>query len=635
MESTVGISTDSWITEAAPTQNNSGTRKLKLDGTSAARKRAYLHAGLPFEPGSGVEVSAATLSLWLAEDWSGTHTITVQRVDDSWRALRITWNSQPGVTGSTGSEAVSSGAAGDQVDVDVTALLAEVADGSEDWDGLRLVIDGTAPLSVWSQDALEDDQRPLLSITWTEEPEAPTNLAPAGGRVISKAQTYLGWQFGGAFGETVQTQAQVQVATDEDFTSIEFDSGPIPLTETELDLAATAAPAVPDGGERWWRVKAWDDAGRESDWSEGAHYIRQTKGTAAVYSPVDGATIGETTPNIAWTFTGATQESFAVYLEQLDLLDPDAVWEEVWRQPRALSTEDSIPIPYGYITRTATKARYRVRVRVWDDADREHRPGDPPWAQDLATFTWVRDAVVTGTSDLVVSGGQDEPSVVLTFQRTTAPDYFVLVVHTASHEVRPWPRIDPEEVALGGGVYAFTWWGARPGIVHTYEVEAVENVAGELKHSEDNATADYMANPVGIWVLQEDNPAQRVRLFRQDTPSIPFGGVEQVFFPIGRQDPVLITSKARGREGTVTGMLAAHDDAGARMYSRRLYRFWKRGRVVRLIIGSLSIPVRLAGPPEINPVPALGQYPFEATFTVYQVGEFDQLDSAVVLGDGE
>ena len=57
-------------------------------------------------------------------------------------------------------------------------------------------------------------------------------------------------------------------ATEDGFASPLWDSGSLPLTETQLDLASTSCPAPAADTLRWWRVRNQDSAGLWSAWSD-------------------------------------------------------------------------------------------------------------------------------------------------------------------------------------------------------------------------------------------------------------------------------------------------------------------------------------------------------------------------------
>jgi hypothetical protein len=80
--------------------------------------------------------------------------------------------------------------------------------------------------------------------------------------------------------------AQVQVAASEDgFGSPLWDSGSLPLTETQLDLAATSCPAPAVDTLRWWRVRNQDSAGLWSAWSDPVSWQWHARPTVSLVQP--------------------------------------------------------------------------------------------------------------------------------------------------------------------------------------------------------------------------------------------------------------------------------------------------------------------------------------------------------------
>ncbi len=625
------VGMNGWVNEAAPSQVNNDTRGLKLDGAGSDEKQAFLWFKLPFRPGEDVDVTEATLIFNLKTAWPGSHVLSVRRITETWSARTLTWANQPATaTPTVPSEVtISDGAIGDEYEVDVTLRLSAVASGAAEFYGFRLEIGNDGPYSILSRDAYNPANRPRLHVVWTEKPDKPTDLSPAGGNVISKAQPNLGWHNPGFRGETTQARARVQVASNADMSILTFDTadvagadgnGFIPLTETEIDLedAAYAVPAIADGDNRWWRVKYEDDSGRRSDYSNIQKFTRQAKGTLTILNPVDGATLEDLTPTVLLGFTGATLAGRALYL---DKVNEDGDWEEIWRNPHRSTTDLSIPVPKGYIRRTTD--RYRFRARAWDDEEREARPGDPMWVQDIAEFTWDRNAIVDPVDSISVAQHADgSPLVDVTFTDDDAPDYYCLVVDGD----RKRPRYDPEDVVTGVGTYRIVYPDAVPFANTIYEVERVLLVSGEYKHSGTPVTVTFRSTPYGIWLFDPDDPNIDVVLEGPDHGAdFEWGEVAQTFYPAGGtppQAPVRLLQSTRGREGTVSGALRHRGSVQARTYLSRLRKIWRQGRTMRLVMGEVNVPVVIGEPrdsPLNEPDPA-----YQVSFTAFQVDDFER-----------
>jgi len=619
--STIYVGMDGWVSEAVPTQVNGATRGLKLDATAGDQKFAYLWFQLPFTVGNEVDVSDASFTFNLRDAPSATRIFNARRISETWSARNLRWNNKPATTGNDHEVTITAGAqTGDEFSIDITNAIAFVGNGSADWYGLRLETETGGPFSIWSQQALNRNFRPRIEVTWSEVPDAPRDLSPAGGRVVSKARPNLGWTVRGNHGETAQVLAQVQLSTASDMSDITFDSGLVPLDETEIDLseAAYSAPSIADGDTRYWRVRYEDDQGRLSDWSDTAHFTRMQQGTLSILNPVDGATVEDTTPEILLDFSGATLEATALFLDKVD--EDGGTWVELWRRPRTVSTDLSITIPPGHVRRTTDQ--YRIRARAWDDQDREWRPGDPMWVQATALFTFDTTAAVDPVDTITAAQhANGSPVVDIVVTTDDAPDYFSLVVDGD----RELTRIDPEDVVTGTGEYTILYDRAPAKVTLTYEVERVLNIGGVLKHSRNNPSVDFESVPIGIWLWDVDEPQFDVVMEgNDDGADFDWGETAGVFFPAGKypQAPVRLLQSTRGREGTVSGAIRSNSPVTARAYLSRLRKVWRSGRTMRLVMGEVNIPV-VIGEPHDAPLDE-PDAAYQVSFKVYQVEDFDR-----------
>ena len=410
--------------------------RLKVRGSgSNHEKYAFYWFALPFP--LGVTVLEATLRLHLGKPWSGSQTLTAERITNAWKESKVNWNNRPSVaTADAGTVNVASLGQGDEVAIDLTAMLAAVSAGAK-WYGVRLKIDNDAGRELVSSDHPRADWHATLDVEWSEAPEAPVPLGPTGGRIISKTQPLLVWQFVDNAGSTVQASSQVQTSTTPDFTSPNFDSGKVANTVSQFDLAGTAFPALANGAVRYWRVKVWDGTDLESDWSEIQEFRRENKGTLAITNP-DAAPanqVNETTPPIAWTFTGRTQEAFEAWLYRLEEGGALTVLALV---AKTVSTALEWEVPAGILR---TGDAYLARVAIFDDLDRQAMAGDPDYVDAEQRFAYERD----GTPDPVtaLTATPDGAKVVLEFARTTDPDYFAIRVdgREVLDRVEVWRRI--------------------------------------------------------------------------------------------------------------------------------------------------------------------------------------------------
>jgi hypothetical protein len=177
---------------------------------------------------------------------------------------------------------------------------------------------------------------------------------------------------------------------------------------------------------------------------------------------------------------------------------------------------------------------------------------------------------------------------------------------------------DGVDLSTGGTNYAYTYYGAKPGVQHTYEVVAIMLVSGDDKPSKSNPTVNFTSQPWGIWLVDEqESPIVAIRLDDQEDQDLEMAEESTWFYAIGRQSPILITDTLRGYEGSVSGGIydrVTHDALEA-MKGRAV-----DGRRVQLVMGGLSIPVQI-GKISIVDHPQVRNVWF-ANIEVAQVGDF-------------
>lgn len=623
---------DAWVDQDRPSFNANQTNTLYLnDSTSSDARRAYMAFTLPPAIRSGeATVVSATLRLTLAKSWSGDQTITAKRIIERWKQNKVDWNTRPDVSATnSASLLVSGGADEDEIELDVTAMLADVSAG-DDFYGIRLELNADLNRQVYSSDANIAERRPVLEVEWGSQPYPPDRMNPSGERAVSISKPVLNWRFTDNRGDTTQSSSQVQISTSSSFASPEYDSGKTANTQSKWDLSATAYAGLADDDVRYWRVKVWDGTDLESDWSDTAVFTRKVKGDLELVNPPSDGEVSETTPPISWTLTGATQERADVRLARINpntgkiILVENRWWD--------LDT-DSITVPKDSIVSGRT---YKVRVRVWDDENRASTEGDPDYVQVSQEFIYVRDGSPDPVANLVAvtnevnDGGDMPPRVVLLWQRDEQPDYFSLRVD--GEEVVQ--RIDPMDALTeeypgmtypGDSaddlspfdpdvpIYRYEWWGARPHYEHTYEIEAVVNNGGKLKHSNGNPTENATLRINSIWLVDPDDSTY-VRITDQDDISLEVRDGGETLVPLSSK-PIRITQGFLYFTGTASGSLLTRGDRD------RFLKLKDREKQLRLVFADMNLPIRMEEP-EIPPLPLPGANTYRCAFPFFQDGEF-------------
>lgn len=612
---------DAYVNESFPGTNFGGAKQLKLDGTGGSEKRAFISFPLPFGSGEDATLAEATGDFVLTTAWAGTITITARRLVEDWDQGEIDWDHQPSDSGTDFTQVVVDGAIGDSLELDLTALVQEMLDDGDDWFGIALLVDSSDVVALASRDTITPGYVPRIALAWSDKPDPPEDLVPSGNRVVSKALPTLGWIF------PDQAQARVQVADAfPPIDNIVFDSTLVAMLETSLDLSTTICPAFSDGDRGWWRVRAENDVGRLSEWSHWQSFTRHEKSTLTLASPTEDAVVEDVTPNVLATFSG-TLDSYAWYLdEHVELESGDLVWSELAREPRRQATSIDFTLPIGLLRRR--DRTYRLRVRGWDEFERQHTPGDPTWVQDLVHFTFDRSSEPAPFESLSVSnvtidgpdvGPMSSPLMRVVGSISVAPDFICLVVN--GERVKGYTRLDPSELLNDDGDYQIDFWGAPPYRTLEYELEAVNLISGRLKHSQDNPTVDARSEPTGKWLVDPDDPDFQIPMRGTEDPDFEWGEMAQTYLTTSGRVSRLIQS-TRGYEGTITGELHAMDGHAARRFLRRFQSAWQRGRVLRLIMSELNIPV-VIGEPRPRTLNRPRTVVYAISFQAWQVDEYD------------
>lgn len=352
---------------------------------------------------------------------------------------------------------------------------------------------------------------------------------------------------------------------------------------------------VPADATRYWRVRLWDDKGQVSQWSDPVSFIRKTKGTLAITNPPAPASniVNETTPPITWSLTGRTQKAVELRLYQYS----GTTKVLKWRLPKLVTSAVSYQIPNKLLR---TSEQYNVAVYVWDTIDRAFTPGDPDYVLLSRDFTYQRAGGITAITNLTATtGGILGPAVLLNCHRTALPDYLCLLEDGIIVE----DRIDPNTVlkSSGGGdfEFEFPWWGAKQGTSHTYEVEAVQNSAGILKHSSGNDTKTVTPDATGVTLVDPAITSGGVGLSASDVavlvvgpdshaPGFTIGEEGTTYAPIGSRRKVRVVDSVGGYEGTISGQVQ-----GSAARNKLLTLKGRSPKPFRLILGDLNIEVEL------------------------------------------
>jgi hypothetical protein len=463
---------DAYADQTHATENNGDNAKLVISNASSNVKRAFLFAG--GGPRPGAYVLSATLHLFARGTWSGSQTLTAQRVVERWKERTLTWRRQPTTTATNeGTVSIGAQAAGDEVTIDVTDMIRQAYLGSGvDYFGIRVTASGSGSYPIHSHEASDPDLRPFLEIDYTHNPTQAYDLVPGDGQAVSVGSWVQRWTYYDA-ADNEQATAWVQIDTDDTFATPTFDSGWVSTTDPELDLAATAYGGLADGATVFVRVKVRNTSGQEGDWSDAVEITRSAKGTLTINAPAS-LTV-DSTPEIITTLSGRDQVAISYELRIVEGAVGNAV-PEIWRKPRFSAPADdgetfSFEIPRQVIRLKGTDFLYRLTVRSWDDVDeRVATAGDPTYVESVVEFSWV-DASSTPTppSSITVSTTSG-PGVKLSWVRAAVPDYWAIVVDG----VLLLDKVPATDYQVDSTHYELTLYSLEPGTAHDLEVVALE-----------------------------------------------------------------------------------------------------------------------------------------------------------------
>lgn len=518
------------------TQTGLGTR---TGGTGDAI--GYIYFPRPFS--LGATILSAELVFYTTSMASATHTFTFQRLNQSFSASKVTYNTRPTSLIAGTKTVTKTGVVTDKTEwrLTITDWMQTVASGGV-WYGLQFMIGESTARYWYSEINPAVAYRPRLEVTWSDAPATPTGLSPSGGRAVGLAKPVVRATYLDISGATSLQAVQVQINATDVWSSPSFDSGTVLASAPELDLAATAYAGLADGVTTFWRVRFQDASGLWSPWSASTTFKRDDKGVLTVTNPPSGTpTVEDSTPPIIWTFTGETQAAYQIQIKH----SVSGVQIVDWDSGKVTSTATTVTVPTGTIKQTGLT--YTVTVRIWDAKQREATPGDPTYVEVIRDFTFIPGATV-GTTGLVATTQDPIPKVVLTWSRATAPDFFNILRNSKVISA----GLLPADLFVSGTSYTWTDQSPSPGRPLTYEVQAVVTPTA----SASNTTATVTVQSTGIWLKDPTSGLELCILGREGRDFI-LGEQTAVLQSIApNANKVAINQGLGGLEGRISGTLA-------------------------------------------------------------------------------
>lgn len=586
---------DAWVASSATSKNFGRTKFLHLNGNGSDTRYAFLYFTSPVP--RGATVLSATLRVYGSGNWGGSATVTAQRANAAWKESQLTWANKPGVTGATVAVTQTETVDATEWAFDVTALMQLIAAGAANY-GFRLSVSGTAEHNLYS---MQSDHPPVLEVQWSDAPDAPVNLIPSGGAAVHGAKPTLSFNFHDVSGATEMQACQVQIDPAANWASPAFDTGTVLTDDPELDLSTTAYAGLATSATTFWRVRVQDTAGLWSPWSVSASWQRLDLGSVTINNPAASPNnvVNDTTPQISWTVSGATQVARRIVIS--DDADPTHPLLDTGRQT---SSSNAYTPPKGIIKSESTT--YRLMVRTWDTSPRVKTANQQIYLEAVRTFTFVEDATVNPVTGL--SGAQQpngRPHVLLSWSRSTAPDSFAVWRDGVCLD----SGLSPADLFVSGMSYQYLDVTASPHDTHVYKVRATVN--GKQSPS-STCTVSYEVPEV--WLSDLD-----VLTTNRYLPVVPVSGDSLSFDmpevaaearPVNGSMVARVVQGQYGLEGTISGRVIDWADGAAKNWVANLLWMKKRpARVYRLTLGAQNLNVRIGHVVVAPLIPALPNQP--------------------------
>jgi hypothetical protein len=564
---------DAWVDSGFVHKNHGSNEWLQL---ITGVKRGYVWLPMPARM-KGRTIASATLT-GHAHGATAAQTLTFQAAAAKWQASTITWTNQPGVTGATATVVLGALADGAEFAVDVTALVQAIANGTVSNYGWRVTTNAATVQKFAQFDTGADAW--TLTVLFSEDPEAPTALAP-NGTVVSAQKPVVTFDYT-EYGSTSTDLAKVRVEVD--YTGdlvVDWDSGWVASVLPQLDLAAAGMTGtIAAGGTVNWRAYVEDANGRQSPASAWATYTYRPINTGTWSSPA-GSTLYDSTPTIIVTTTNLA----AFRIRVTDGTDRTSVRYNSGKIKASSTTQAAMTLPLKNDegSRIFTDdLSYQINVQLFDIYDREATPGLKPFADMWTTITFTESGAVAQPATFTAAQLTTTPWVRLTWTDTAAPDAYMISrdeVHIA--------RLIPADVLVSGTTYQWDDIGAAPALQHTYKIRRVVNSASNRSLAR---SATITTNPEGIWLLRQNGNS--VVLDGDDIGQLVTAERRLRYRPINRQRAIDVVTQFEGISGQITGSVEDTDDqtfTAARIILENIKK--NPFEEVQLIFATVSKPV--------------------------------------------
>lgn len=670
----VSVGTDSWVSQNFPTRNYGADKYLHLRSTANGPGPSGGGVGLiyfrsPVPAGATVTSAVIQIRTIYASPNESDSTIALRRVTKSWSESRVTFDTFPTYDSTAAASATVAPAtpSGTWLSFDVTSAFQSFTNGTANY-GFR--IDTTIEAGVMRLRGFGADYKPVLRVTWSDAPKAPTNLRPAG--VIGGSHPTVSFDHVDVSGDKRVAAVQVQTSPDGVFTTPAFDSGEVVTTAAELDLSKTISRTASvsttlDSTTVTTATAVFEsyDVGATITGTgipAGATITAVASDTSATISAA-ATEAGTVSATIGRRYAGLADAETMYY--RIRVKDGDGLWSPwsddasvtrrlqttvtilspdpavgfteptppiLWSSPDQTSwrlfvfdsagktvhdtgyrsgADDGYTIPSGVLRDGQT---YSVHVYVRDSVSgRVTAPGDPIYVGATVSAQLNVDETINAPTGLTVAQVGNTPLVDLTWTRDTLPDEFVILANgviVAQSVASEWTE--------DGVTYSYRYEGAKPNVPTIYAVRAVVNG----KQSPNSATVTLTVRTPGVWLIQGDTV---VCLMGDDEGSWSMPEEATVYTPLGARTVTRVVEGQRGWEGSMTGFVmdAVHGSYAAALSG--VYSIKRNATTpVRLIAGDANFRA-LLGDIAVSPVPTQreGQIYRKVAFSFWQVDDFE------------
>lgn len=625
-----------WDTHVATSRPDKNYGRMSRLGvwTNAPEGTSHAYVGFTRPFPLGAKILSAKLSFRTRGSMgTGSHTMLVRAVTQSFAFGRVTWNTRPTVA-QGGSELTKSGALadGELWEIDITAQMEAVSEGRP-WYGLRIHTTDAVARWIYSEDTLPDQKwgGPKVTIHWSDAPDEPASLSPDEG-VVGTSKPAMSFEYLPIDEDAVLQAVHVQTSTSTSFAAPQWDSGQKPWTEPTVLPGDLGYPGAVVGQKTYWRIRVMDKGGW-SGWSPIADFTYRPEPGLTMTAPVGGTApidggdsvvlrgyITDSTPQISWESPGQVAYQVTVALETGSLAAKDWIWDSGVVKA---TSPTSIEIPKGVIRQD--KVPYRIIVRAYDAYRRIAVSNDPyTYSGARAVVEFTDDPAMTKVTNVVGTQVPRTPTVRVAWKRASAADEYQIIRDGVSDVGRSRrvfaDKVEHADVVQPDGTFAYIDHGAPPRTPYRYSIYPV---------TDGKRGVGTLGNVVetrldGIWLVMP-------------TFSLMIAGVEQGTWDlpeavtahevIGAAAPTLIRDAHKGYQGSLSGTLVEEKvfqpGITGQMKKDRFLTIKDDPRGARLVIADLNIPVLLANL-NVYPLHFPGDLRFACSFDFWQSGEMWQ-----------